>query len=109
MAVEIQLTDATFEEQVVKSDVPVLVDFWAPWCGPCKMIAPIVEEIAGEYGEKLKVGKVNTDENQEIARQYGILSIPTILIFKNGEVAEKIIGAQSKKFFTDKIDAILGS
>ena len=76
MSKELQLTDANFESEVIKSDVPVLVDFWAPWCGPCKMIAPIVEEIAGEYDGKVKVGKLNTDESREVAVKYGIMSIP---------------------------------
>lgn len=107
MANEIVLTDATFENEVIKSSVPVLVDFWAPWCGPCKAVAPIVQEIAGEYNGKVKVGKVNTDENQGIATQYGIMAIPTLMIFKGGEVSERITGAQSKKFIIEKLDAVL--
>lgn len=103
----LELTDASFETEVLKSDVPVLVDFWAPWCGPCKMISPIVEEIAGEYAGKIKVAKVNTDDNQQIATKYGIMSIPTLMIFKGGEVSERIIGAQSKKYITEKIDLVL--
>ena len=107
MAKELEFTDATFEQDVIKSDVPVLVDFWAPWCGPCKMIAPIVSEIAGEYDGKLKVGKLNTDDNQQVAAQYGIMSIPTLMIFKGGEIRERIIGAQPKKAITEKIDSVI--
>jgi len=107
MSNELEFSDDSFETEVINSDVPVLVDFWAPWCGPCKMIAPIVEEIAGEYGDKLKVGKVNTDDNQQTAMKYGIMSIPTLMIFKGGEVSERIIGAQSKQFITEKIDDVL--
>ena len=105
----LELTDATFDAEVVNSDLPVLVDFWAPWCGPCKMVAPIVEEIAGEYEGKVKVGKVNTDDNQQIATKYGIMSIPTLMIFKGGEVSERIIGAQSKQFITEKLNSVLGN
>ena len=107
MGKEIEFTDANFEDQVIKSDVPVLVDFWAPWCGPCKAIAPIVEEIADKYDGKVKVGKLNTDDNQEVASRYGIMSIPTLLIFDNGEVTEKIVGAQSKQAIAAKIDGVL--
>jgi thioredoxin 1 len=104
---QMEFTDENFETDVLKSDVPVLVDFWAPWCGPCKMIAPIVEEIAGEYDGKLKVGKLNTDDNQQVAAKYGIMSIPTLMIFHGGEVSERIVGAQPKKAITDKIDVVL--
>ena len=105
MSNEIEITDSNFESQVIKSDVPIVVDFWAPWCGPCKVIAPILTEIAGEYDGKIKVGKLNTDDSQEVAAKYGIMSIPTLLIFKNGEVAEKIVGAQSKQAITARIDS----
>ncbi len=107
MSNEIEFTDANFDSEVIKSDTPVLVDFWAPWCGPCKMIAPIVEEISTEYSGRLKVGKVNTDDNQKVATDYGVMSIPTIMIFKNGEVVERIIGAQPKDALTSKIDSVL--
>ena len=107
MASEIEITDANFATEVERSDTPVLVDFWAPWCGPCKMVAPIVEEIANEYEGKLKVGKLNTDENQQIATKFGVMSIPTLMIFKNGQVVERIVGAQPKNALTRKIDAVL--
>jgi thioredoxin 1 len=93
---EITLTDANFDEEVLKSDIPVLVDFWATWCGPCKMIAPVVEEIAKENEGKIKVGKVNVDEEQRLAIRFGISSIPTLLVFKNGELANKAVGYMPK-------------
>jgi len=103
MSKEIEITDSNFDEQVLKSDLPVLIDFWAIWCGPCKMIAPIVEEIGNEYHEKLKVGKLDVDHNRNTAMQYGIRSIPTLLLFKNGDVVEQVIGAVSKSHLLDKI------
>ena len=109
MSKEMEFTDASFEEEVINSDVPVLVDFWAPWCGPCKMVAPIVEEIAGEYDGKIKVGKMNTDDNQQVPAKYGIMSIPTLMVFKNGEVAERIVGAQPKQAITEKLDTVLAN
>jgi len=109
MSKEIEFTDASFESEVIQSDVPVLVDFWAPWCGPCKMVAPIVEEIASEYDGKIKVGKMNTDENQQVPMKYGIMSIPTLMIFKNGEVSERIVGAQPKQAITEKIKTVLAN
>jgi thioredoxin 1 len=99
----IDLTDATFEQEVLKAAVPVLVDFWAVWCGPCKTIAPIVEELAAEYDGKLQVGKVDVDNNHQIAMQYGIRSIPTLLVFKGGKVVEQIIGAVPKKVLAEKL------
>ena len=107
MSKKVEFTDANFEAEVVGSEVPVLVDFWAPWCGPCRIVDPIVEEIAGQYEGKLKVGKLNTDDNRETAATYGIMSIPTIMIFKNGKVEERIVGAQPKKAIVDKINGIL--
>ncbi len=86
-------TDTSFEEQVLQSDVPVLVDFWAPWCGPCRMVAPVVEEIAEQYEGKVRVVKINTDENPQKASQYGIRSIPTLMIFKGGQKVDVVVGA----------------
>jgi len=100
---EIVLNKENFEQEVIKSPIPVLVDFWAVWCGPCKAIAPIIEELAKEYEGKIKVGKVNVDENNEIASQYGIMSIPTIKIFKNGKIAGEMIGAAPKNQFEEMI------
>ncbi len=92
----ITLTEANWKEEVVSSDTPVLVDFWAPWCGPCRIIAPIIEELAEEFEGKIKVGKLNTDENPNIAMQYGIRAIPTVILFKGGEVVDTRIGVQPK-------------
>ncbi len=91
------LTKDNFQTEVLSSNVPVLVDFWAEWCGPCKMIAPVLDELANEMGETAKIGKVNIDDHQDLAAQYGIRAIPTLLIFKGGQVAEQIVGMRSKK------------
>jgi thioredoxin 1 len=99
----IELSEANFEQEVLKATTPVLVDFWAVWCGPCKMIAPIVDELAVEYEGKLKFGKVDVDNHQQIAMQYGIRSIPTLLIFKSGKVVEQIVGAAPKKSLLEKL------
>jgi len=107
MSKEVELTDANFEAEVINSEIPVLVDFWAPWCGPCRMVAPIVEEISHEYDGKVKVGKLNTDDNQMVASQYGIMSIPTLMIFKGGKVVDRIIGAQPKSALTGKIEDVI--
>ncbi len=101
---ELTLTNESFENEVLNSDIPVVVDFWASWCGPCRMVAPIIEELAREYSGKAKVGKVNVDEEAELAVKYGIVSIPTVLIFKNGEVMEKLVGAQSQDEYEDAVD-----
>jgi thioredoxin 1 len=103
----VELTDATFDEVVHSSDVPVLVDFWAPWCGPCKMIAPIVEEIADEYAGKAKVCKINTDEARDSAVEFGINAIPTTILFKGGQVKKKWVGLTSKKDLTAAVDELL--
>lgn len=100
-------TDFNFQSEVLKSDLPVLVDFWAPWCGPCRMVAPVVEEIANELNGKLKVVKVNTDENGGVASQYGIMSIPTLGIFKNGKLVDAVIGAVPKYHLVQKIKPYL--
>jgi thioredoxin 1 len=99
----LELTDDNFEEQALKSDIPVLVDFWAVWCGPCKMVGPIVEEIATDYAGKIKVGKLDVDENRQVAMNFGIRSIPTVLLFKGGDVVETIIGAAPKAQIVGKI------
>lgn len=103
MAVE--FTDGNFDELVLKSDKPVLVDFWAEWCGPCRMVGPVVEELAGEYEGKAVIGKVNVDENREISAKYGIRNIPTLLVFKNGEVVDKQVGVAPKNQLASKLDA----
>jgi thioredoxin 1 len=100
------LTSSNFDQEVVKSSQPVLVDFWAEWCGPCKQIAPMLDELATEYEGKVKVGKINVDDNQGLAAQYRINSIPTLLFFKNGQVVDQIIGARSKKDFKAKLDQL---
>ncbi len=103
----VNITTQSWDEEVIKSDLPVMVDFWAAWCGPCKMIAPTIEELAGEYDGKLKVCKINTDENPEISSQNQIMGIPSLLFFKDGKLVDKIVGAASKKQFKEKIEAIL--
>jgi len=100
----LKLTSMNFEHEVGKSELPVLVDFWAGWCGPCMAVAPIIEELAAHYDGKLKVGKVNVDEEPSLAAKYRIISIPTIMIFKNGEIAEKIRGMNSKAVFSEWIE-----
>ena len=103
----IEFTDDNFDTEVLKSNLPVLVDFWAEWCGPCKMIAPIVEEIAGDYAGKVKVGKVNVDFNNQVAMQYGIRGIPALLVFKGGAVANQIVGAVPKNNITQILDEVI--
>ncbi len=103
----VALTDDSFEEEVLKSTVPVLVDYWAEWCGPCKMIAPILDEVSEEYGEKIKIGKLNIDDNPGIPPKYGIRGIPTLMLFKNGNVEATKVGAVSKSQLTDFINSSL--
>ncbi len=103
----IELTDATFDQTVHSSDVPVLVDFWAPWCGPCKMIAPLIQEVADEYADKAKVCKLNTDDARDSAMEFGISAIPTIILFKDGQVQKKWVGLTSKKDLAAAIDELL--
>ena len=105
----IEGTDLNFDQEVLKADIPVIVDFWAPWCGPCRMVAPVVEEIAKEYQGKVKVVKVNTDENQEVAVKYGIRSIPTLGIFKDGKVVDGVIGAVPKQTIESKFKPYLNN
>jgi thioredoxin 1 len=99
-----EVKEADFKEVVLDSELPVLVDFWAPWCGPCRMVAPVVEEIAQQYEGKVKVVKLNTDENPQIASQYGIRSIPTLMVFKNGEKQEMVVGAVPKTTLSNTLE-----
>ena len=97
------VTDATFEEEVLKSEKPVVVDYWAEWCGPCRMVAPVLEEIASEHGDKIDVVKLNVDENPAVAQRYGIMNIPTLSVFKGGEVVDRIVGFVPKSAITSMI------
>src|SRR2546423_15521828 len=103
-----EVTDQSFEQDVLKSEVPVLVDFWAEWCGPCKMLAPTVEKVAGEYEGKAKVVKLNIDDNNQVAQQYGIKGIPTLILFKNGSEADRTVGLTTKDNISRMIDRVLG-
>ena len=107
MAQEITLNNENFSKEVLESDLPVLVDFWAPWCGPCRMMSSIVEELADDYSGRVKVGKLNTEESANITAEYGISSIPTFIIFKDGKPVDQIIGGVSKDVISKKLDASL--
>jgi thioredoxin 1 len=98
------ITKENFDKEVMQSDKPVLVDFWAAWCGPCRMVAPVVEQVAGEYAGKVKVGKINVDEQRELAEKYRIMSIPTLMVFKNGAIAESVVGVRSKNDLAAMLD-----
>lgn len=107
MSATATVTDSSFKEDVLDSQVPVLVDFWAPWCGPCRMVAPVVEEIAEQYDGKIKVVKLNTDENPQVASQYGIRSIPTLMIFKGGQRVDMVVGAVPKTTLANTLEKYL--
>ena len=109
MAKPVEVTDSTWESEVIGSDTPVVVDFWAVWCGPCRMIAPLVEELATEYEGKVKFSKLNVDDNPEISMKYGIRSIPTLLVFKDGQPVDQIVGAVPKKELQKRVDAVLAA
>ncbi len=108
MAHPTELTDSTFKSEVLESEIPVLVDFWAPWCAPCRAIAPALEELVDEYAGKAKICKMNVDEHQQAPATYGVRSIPNLLVFKNGEVAEQIVGAHPKSRLAEALDGAIG-
>ena len=107
MSKPIEITDASFESEVLQSDTPVVVDFWATWCGPCKMIAPILEEIAGEMGDRVKITKLDVDSNSKTAGKYNIMSIPSLLFFKNGEVVDQVVGAVPKSQLLQRLEKVM--
>jgi thioredoxin 1 len=109
MTKPMDVTDEQFQNEVLAADVPVLVDFWAPWCGPCRMVGPIVEELAGEYGERLKVTKINTDVSPMNASRLGIRGIPTLILFRDGQEVDRVVGALPKAALKQRIDAVLGA
>ncbi len=107
MADILQVTDDTFEDEVVKSELPAVVDFWAAWCGPCRMVGPVVEELAKEYEGKIKVAKMDVDQNRQTPAKFGIRNIPTLIFFKGGEVAKTVVGAQTKSYLEEEIKKLL--
>jgi thioredoxin 1 len=108
MVKPLEISDATYQDEVIASDMPVLVDFWAPWCGPCRLVGPVLEEIAGEQESRLKIVKVNVDENQKYAGQLGVFNIPTMILYKGGQPVDKIVGALPKQQLLDRINPHLG-
>src|SRR3990170_4285708 len=104
---DISLTDSTFDTEVLKSDTPVLVDFWAPWCPPCRILGPVIEELANEFKDKVKVGKLDVDQNQQTASKYGIMSLPTVLLFKDGKPIKSLVGVQSKENYNSELNKLL--
>ncbi len=104
----IEFTDDNFENEVLQSSTPVLVDFWAPWCGPCRMLTPIIEELSEEYAGKVKIGKLNTDDNQQTAAGFAVTSIPTVILFKDGEIVDKVVGAPPKAHFETMLNGVTG-
>ena len=103
-----EFTDQNFDEQVIKSDTPVLVDFWAEWCGPCRLLTPTIDRLATDYNGRVKVGKVDTDSNREVSARFGVSSIPTVMIFQGGQIKEKLVGLRSKRDFKAALDALVG-
>jgi thioredoxin 1 len=106
---DLTLTDQNFAEEVEKAGIPVLVDFWAPWCGPCKIVGPVIDGLAKDYEGKIKVGKLNVDDNPETASKYGVMSIPTVFVFKGGQPVKTLIGAQGKESYQKAIDEVLAA